>query len=179
MIYSEADIKPQWAYVAKITTEKCFLNDKMILAAVHSPLTQCLTQTTTKHSKVCPTIKIKIYFGNIFLYVCRYGAKRLSPLSTRLLDVLLCITLPVYLLPCRGSLSAWSFILMKWAKPEAKGRSEWRERELFSVLSAMMQFIIKMQIQQIEGRLSSPCFHFTPKFSREAHLCPGSMYPSQ
>lgn len=71
MIYSEADIKPQWAHVAKITTEKCFLNDKMILAAA-SPqlaLALCILQhrRPVKHSKVSLHIKMKIFFDNISL----------------------------------------------------------------------------------------------------------------
>lgn len=94
------------------------------------------------------------------------------------LDVLLCATLPVYFLPCRGSRYEVSF---SWSEPSLKqkgGVNGGRASCFVSTLSAMMQFIIKMQIEQ-QGASLHLVFTLIQHSSREAHLCPRSVWPSR
>lgn len=156
MIYSEADIKPQWApcsqdnnrkVLSKWQNDTGFSKSTARSHSVYSFPTQTPTQTEQSLSNhqnkyiffdnifLPPSVWTKLLENNILYVQQRLHAPTevefLSPSSTRLLDLLLrIITLPFYFQPCRG-VSAWSFILMKWDEPGAKGRYEWRERELF------------------------------------------------
>lgn len=145
----------------KVTTEKCFINDKMILAAVDSSLYNTHWHTTRSVSP----FKYK-YFSTICLPLSEQSWLRTLFMQQHLhppTEVKLAFTFihmthwmcsyipppPVYFSALEW-LSEWSFILMKWAKLKAK-REEWMEGDescFVTALSAMMQFIINMQIEQ-------------------------------
>lgn len=83
------------------------------------------------------------------MFVCTHWCKASFTFShMTVLDVLLCIILPVYFLPCRGSQHEVSFSWSESSLKQKGGMNGGRGSCFVTALGAMMQFIIKMQIER-------------------------------
>lgn len=139
------------------------------------------------HNSVRLTIQIQIFFDNMsslwtkliedIIYATTFASTHwgkacfhLHPHDT--LDVLLHTTAAcLFLRP--GVALRMKFHSREVSKAQSeKGGVNGGRRELFCYRTQCNDAIYNWYANRTAGSLSSPCFHFTPTFSGEAHVCP-------